>query len=286
MKSFLKDTLMLIAGGTLFATGLCVFAAPSKILTGGASGIAIILNSLFDIPLGIGILLVNIPLITVAFFVCGKRYTFKILYATIVFSTVIDVFEVLVSTRYNSNPLLCAIYGGILTGLGMYTVMSRSLVTGGSDLLALIIGRLNPKQSITMLILIIDGIIIALGAIVYKSLETALYSMTLIIIFTLVLDNFLRGRSRGNMYFIFSKKPDAIKDCISKLGRGFSVSEIYGGYTGEKSKMIICAVSNGQSALLRSAVFEADNQAFVIIAAADSVYGNGFITPKKEDIFK
>lgn len=133
-KNFLKDTASLIAGGTVFAAGLCVFAAPNDILTGGASGIAIILGSLFKIPLGLGIIIVNIPVLIAAFFVCGRRYTFKTLYAVVLFSAVIDIFELLIPARYGDNPLLGAIYGGILTAIGLFIVMKRSIVTGGSDL--------------------------------------------------------------------------------------------------------------------------------------------------------
>lgn len=268
----------------MFAAGLSVFASPNRILTGGAGGIAILINSFTGLPLGTGILLVNIPLIITAFFVCGRRYTLKTLYATVLFSTVTDMFSLVVPMQYTKNVLLASIYGGILTGLGLFIVMSRSIVTGGSDLLAYIIQRLQPGKSISSLVLIIDGAVVITGAIFYKSFEAALYSMALIIIMTLVLDNFLRGRSRSNLYFIFSKHPEKIKKCISKLDRGFSLLDVKGGYTGEKGTLIICAVTLGQSAALRRSVFEADGNAFIVLASADSVYGNGFTNPHKEVI--
>lgn len=284
MKNFLKDTAALIGGGILFAFGLSVFAAPNHILTGGAGGIAIIINNFTGLPLGTGILLVNIPLIATAFFVCGKLYTLKTLYAVALFSAVNDLFSMIVPAKYTENVLLAAIYGGILTGLGLFIIMSRSIVTGGSDLLAYIIQRIRPGKSISTLVLIIDGVIVLLGAVIYSDLETALYSMALIIIMTLVLDNFLRGRSRANVYFIFSSNPDRIKECITALGRGFTVIDAKGGYTGDRNTLIMCAVTLGQSATLRRLIFEADESAFIILASADSIYGNGFTTPNKEVI--
>lgn len=285
MKRFFKDTAALTAGGAVFAAGLCIFAAPSNIITGGAGGIAIILNSFTGLPLGTGILLVNIPLIIATVFVCGRRYTVRTVYAIVMFSAVTDIFAAAVPIKYTGNVLLACIYGGILTGLGLYIVMSQSLVTGGSDLLAYILQQIKPGKSISSLVLIIDGIIVAIGALLYKSFETALYSMALIIIMTLVLDNFLRGRSRSNLYFIFSKDPQTILRSISSdIERGSTVIDVYGGYTGERATMIMCAVSLGQSAQLRELVFKADANAFIIVAAADRVFGNGFINLDKKEI--
>lgn len=283
MKNFLKDTAVLILGGAIFAAGLCIFASPAGILTGGAGGVAIILNSLTGLPLGTGILLVNIPLLIASFFICGKKYTFRTLYAVIIFSFVIDAFEFAVSFRYTADPLLSTLYGGILTGLGLYTVMSRSLVTGGSDLLALLIQRLRPGKTIGTLVLIIDGFVVLAGALVYKSLETALYSMALIIIMTLVLDNMLHGRTQGDIHFIFTSEPETVKRRIKdELDRGFSVINVYGGYTGDSKELILCAVSLRESVLLRRLVFESDERAFIIIADANRVCGNGFT---KEEMF-
>lgn len=286
MKNFAKDTSALILGGTVFACGLCIFAAPNEILTGGAAGLAVILGSLFKIPLGTGILLVNIPLLITAFFVCGKRYALKTVYAVVLFSAVIDIFELIVPVRYNGDKLLCAVYGGILTGIGLFIVMKRSIVTGGSDLLAYIIQRMRPGRSMSTLLLIIDGIVAALGALTYRSLETALYSMSLIIILTLTLNTLLSGRSQGNVHFIFSGDTDRIIKCInSELDRGCTVLNGRGGYSNSEKDIIMCAVNLRESVVLRRCVFEIDPNAFIIIADASRVCGNGFIRPEKEEIF-
>lgn len=286
VKNFLKDTASLIAGGTVFAAGLCVFSAPNGILTGGASGIAIILGSLFKIPLGLGIIIVNIPVLIAAFFVCGKRYTLKTLYAVVLFSAVIDIFELLVPARYGENPLLGAIYGGILTAIGLFIVMKRSIVTGGSDLLAYIIQRVRPGRQMGTLLLIIDGVIAALGAVIYRSFETALYSMVLIIILTMTLNTLLSGRTQGAVHFIFSQEIQNIKECIDKeLGRGCTVICARGGYNDDPRDIVMCAVNLRESVLLRRRVFEIDDKAFIIIADAARVCGNGFLKPEKEEIF-
>ncbi len=286
VKDFVKDTAAIIAGGAVFAAGLCIFAAPNKILTGGASGIAIIFNSLWGLPLGTGIAVINVPLVVAAFFVCGKKYTLRTVYAIALFSAVTDLFELLVPARYTESMLLSAIYGGLLTGIGLFIVMSRSIVTGGSDLLAYIIQRLRPGRSISSLLLIIDGVIVAAGAILYKSLDTALYSMTLIMLTSLTLNNRLRGRAQGALLFIFSDMTENIRACIeSELGRGCTVFSARGGFSGSPREVIMCAVNLRESTALRRRVFEIDDGAFVVIANADRVCGNGFLRPDKEEIF-
>lgn len=285
MKSFLKDTAALLLGGGIFAAGLVLFAAPCSILTGGAGGIAIIINKLTGLSTGVSILLVNLPLFLAAFFVCGRKYTLKTLWSTVVFSLIITVFERLFSFGYTSDPLLSAVFGGILTGFGMYILLSRSIVTGGSDLAAYIIQRLHPEKSIDFLILVIDGVIVLAGALLFKSIDTALYSTLLIIMMTLVMGSQLRGRYQCFVFLIISQSPEKIQELITdRLERGYSVANVRGG-TGASRKLIICAVSAKERALLRKLIFDCDPLAFVIISQAQSVCGNGFIIPSGEEIF-
>lgn len=290
MKKFiseiLKDTFAIVIGAVVFSAGLCIFAAPSQMLSGGASGIATVLNSFFGLGIGIGTFLVNLPIFAAAFFICGKRYTLRTIYCCFLFSAVIDAFDTLVSFEYSGDKLLCALYGGLLMGAGLYVILMRSIVTGGSDLLAYLIQRRHPAYSISTLVMIIDGIIVVGGAIAYRSTDSALYSVLLTIILTLTLDTLLRGRAHGGVHFILSENADEIIKRIDKeLGRGATVIDVKGGFTNEPKKMIMCAVGKRQSGYLRKIIFDTDPAAFVIIGNAESVYGNGFVTPTKEDIF-
>lgn len=282
---FIKDTAAIIAGGAVFAAGLCVFAQPGGMLTGGASGIALVLNSLTGISVGVWIVIVNIPLFIASFFVCGRRYTLRTMYATVLFSAVIDLFSALVKFRFDDDPLLAVLYGGILCGIGMFIVMLRSIVTGGSDLLAYIIQRRRPGRSISSLLLIIDGAVVLLGAAVYRSANTALYSITLVMLLTLTLNTLLRGRSQGAVQFIFSDKPDDMRKLINyELGRGCTVFDARGGYDNTPRTMIMCALNLRESVILQRRVFEIDENAFVVTADANRICGNGFAYPEEGEI--
>ncbi len=282
----LKDTFAIIIGAIAYAAGLCIFAAPSQMLSGGASGIATVINSFTGLGIGLGTFLVNVPIFIATLFVCGKRYTLRTIYCCFLFSTVIDVFDYFVNFNYSGDKLLCALYGGLLMGAGLYVIMMRSIVTGGSDLLAYLIQRKYPAYSISTLVMIIDGIVVIGGAIAYRSADSALYSVLLTIMLTLTLNTLLRGRSHGGVYFILSQHADEIvKKINDELERGATIIDAKGSYTGENKQMIMCAVGKRQSGYLRKLVFETDPTAFVITGNAESVYGEGFVTPGKEDIF-
>ncbi len=286
VKDILKDTVAIIVGAVFYAAGLCIFAAPSQMLSGGASGIATVVNSFFGIGIGLGTFLVNVPIFIATFFMCGKRYTLRTVYCCFMFSTVIDAFDALVTFEYQGDKLLCALYGGLLMGAGLYVIMMRSVVTGGSDLVAYLIQRKHPAYSISTLVMIIDGAVVIGGALAYKSTDSALYSVLLTIILTMTLDTLLRGRSHGGVHFILSQKADEIvKKIDTELERGATIIDVKGSYTNEQKQMIMCAVSKRQSGYLRKIVFDTDPSAFVVIGNADSVYGNGFSLPGKEDIF-
>ena len=285
-KELLKDTLAIIPGGILYAAGLCIFTAPHGMLSGGASGIAVVINHFTDLPVGMLIFIINVPLIIASLFICGKTYTLRTLYCCFMFSAVIDVFASIVRYSYTGDKVVCTLYGGLLMGTGLYATLSRSVVTGGSDLLAYLIQRKYPVWSISSLVLIIDAIIVIIGAVLYKSADTALYSVMLVIILTLVLDSLLRGRASGTVYFILSEKSQKIQQKIlSELDRGVTSLDVRGGYSGKEKQMIMCVVGKRQGGFLKRLVFSADPNAFVICTAADGVYGYGFVIPGKEDVF-
>ncbi len=285
-KNIFKDSIAVIIGALFYSAGLCIFAAPSHMLSGGATGIATVLNSFFGIGIGLGIFLINIPIFAATFFICGKYYALRTVYCCFLSSTIVDVFDALVDFEYSGDKLICALYGGLLMGAGMYVVMMRSIVTGGSDLVAYLIQRKRPAYSISTLVMIIDALVVIGGALAYRSADSALYSVLLIIILTLTLDTLLRGRSHGGVHFILSQKPnEIIKKIADELNRGATIIDVKGSHTGDKKQMIMCAVGKRQSGVLRKLVFDTDPSAFVIIGNAESVFGNGFVTPGKEDIF-
>ena len=285
VKIYIGDFLYTLLGGGVFAVGLCVFAVPNNILIGGASGIATLLNHFFSFPIGLGVWLVNLPLIILTLIMAGKAFAIRTIACTTLFSAIIDIVDRLVPTTYTDDPLLAAIFGGIFMGIGLYLIMTRNLLTGGSELLAYLIQLKHPDKSISRLILAIDTIIIIAAAFFYRSIDSALYSVFMTIIYSLVLDNYLRGRTRGRIAFVFSNSYLNIKDAvINQLHRGVSIVDIKGGYTGESRNMLICALNLGQAERLKKLVYSIDSHAFIMLTEATSVVGEGFQSPEKGTI--
>ena len=110
LKNFLKNTLVLIVGSIVFSAGFCIFALPNSLLTGGAGGIATVINYLTGFPVGTTILLINLPLFIGALYICGKRYAVKTLYSTAVFSFVIDIFDAAVKFEYTKSLALATLF--------------------------------------------------------------------------------------------------------------------------------------------------------------------------------
>ena len=282
---YFADFLYTLLGGGIFAIGLCVFAVPNNIIIGGASGIATLFNHFWSFPIGLGVWLINLPLIILTLIMAGRVFAVRTIACTTLFSIVIEIVDRLIPTTYTDEPLLAAIFGGIFMGLGLYLIMTRNLLTGGSELLAYLIQLKRPDKTISKLILVIDTIIIIAAAVFYNSVDSALYSEFMTIIYSLVLDNYLRERTRGRIAFVFSNEYDKIKNAvINQLERGVSIIDTKGGYTGENRTMLLCALNLGQAERLKKLVYSIDKNAFIMLTEATSILGEGFQSPGKEAI--
>lgn len=200
MKTFLKDTVALLCGSTLFALALCIFAIPNSLLTGGAGGVAIILNYIFGLPVGLGVFIINLPLIIMTAKICGKRYTIRTLYSIAVFSAVIDIVSPLITFEYTKNTAIAAVLCGIVSGIGLYILLRRTLVTGGSDLLAYLLTKKNGGRAIGKMIFIIDSVIITSGLFIYKSVKQTLFSVLLVFIMSGVMTLLLEKRLNAKLF--------------------------------------------------------------------------------------
>lgn len=286
VKDFLKDTLAVVAGGGIFAAGLCIFASPHGILSGGATGAAMVIAHFVSVPLGTLIFLINLPLFAASAVICGRQFTLKTVWHSFLFSAVIDTFNAFIQIRYGGDKIVCALFGGMLMGVGMYIIFTRSAVTGGSDLLAYVIRRRRPRLSVPVLIMLTDTAVVLVGALVQGDADIALYSALLIFVMTVTMDTLLRGISAGNVFLILSQSTDCIKEKIlSELERGVTEFDVHGGYTGRSQRLIMCAVGKRQAGILRGLIYDVDPSAFVICIDVCGVYGDGFIIPRKEDIF-
>ena len=269
------EILETILGAFIMAIAVSLFLLPNELSSGGFSGIATILYYLFNFPVGITIIVLNIPLFILATLKIGKRFLLKSLLGTISLSVFIDIFEKMQTITH--DKILACVYGGILTGLGTALILRAHSSTGGSDLAGNIIKEYKPMARTGNIIMIIDAVIVVLNVIFLKKVEIALYSSITIYLMGKVIDIIFEGIYFTKLVFIISDKSETISRIIvNKIKRG--VTGIYGKgiYTEENKLVLMCAIGRRELAELKSSIKEIDPNAFLIITNAREVLGTGF----------
>lgn len=274
------DILGFVFGSALYAIGVSVFISPNHISSGGVTGIALIIHSLAPIPVGLMVLVLNIPLFIIGFIKLGWRFVGKTAVCTLLMSILLDV-SAQVVPAYTGNRILAALFGGVLMGAGLACVLLRGATTGGTDIAAKLINGRWPHLSMGRLILIMDTLILATAALIYWDLETALYSVIAIFASSRVIDSLLYGSDKGKLIFIVTASPKEVADGIfQNVGRGVTMMHAVGAYTKTERLMLLCAVRQNEVAAVRRASIQADPTAFIVVTEAGEVIGQGFKKPE------
>ncbi|NLK40047.1 MAG: YitT family protein [Clostridiales bacterium] len=275
LRSILYEIGIIIAGSFLFAMSLNMFLRPGNIILGGATGVSTTLNILFNSPIGVVIILINIPLIIANTWVYGIRFLGKTIVGIVTTSVAIDIITFFPITI--TDPLLCGIFGGVTMGAGTGLLFTRGYTTGGSDLLAWLLRKKYKSLSTGRLMLIIDFIIIFGSALALKNYETIIYSIISIYAFSFVLDLVLSGTDRAKLALIISSQYTEIADAIQReLERGVTVLFGKGWYTRDNKDVLMCVVKKEELYDLKRLVHGYDSNAFIILSNASEVLGYGF----------
>ena len=278
MRTTVIDYLIIASGAMIYALSVAMFTSPNNIAPGGLTGVATMLNFLFALPIGTLIFVMNIPLFIWGAIENGLGFLTKTIIATGFVSVAIDVFTLIVPA-YQGDTILASIFGGILNGVGLGLVFYRGGSTGGADIVALNINKRMPHISTGTIILFIDFITLIMAFFVYKSLESMLYAAVTIFVATKVIDTISYGTSRGNgkLMFIITKHYDEVSQVIMKdLERGVTLLDGEGAYSGEKKRVVMCAVRPQQVFKIQNAVKNVDPNAFIIVTTAGMIKGHGF----------
>ena len=274
-------TYLLLTAGTFFmAVGINVIYEPLSMVTGGFSGIGILVKKLTQtarwsgIPVGMTTLLLNIPLFIWGYSQKGKVFVKKTVYAASCFSfflLIIPTFDIV-----KQDYLMAALVGGLLNGTGIGLVFSQGASTGGSDLLSVLTAKILPGLSASERLILIDTLIVAAGVFIFGP-EIGLYAVVAVFVTGKVSNAILDGLKFAKIAYIISDHPEEISEHILReLGRGLTGLEGQGMYS-EKHKMVLmCVVSKKEAVLLKDIVKNADNEAFLILSEAKEVLGEGF----------
>jgi len=271
------DSLLVISGSIIMGIGYTLFLIPFHLVPGGLSGVSIMLNYLFHLPVGLVIIVLNIPVLLISYRFLSRKYVFTTLAGMLSSSLLIDFFnQILKWPKGTENMLLAAIYGGLLLGLGLGLVFRGEASTGGSDVIGLILNKYL-GVSVGMGIMITDFIIISASGLVFRQLEAPLYGYIVLFISSRVIDLVLEGWNFSKMVIITSSQPQPIADFIlHQLDRSGSALKSRSLYLNREGDIIITVIHRKQLAELKAFIKKTDPEAFVIVNNTYEVLGKGF----------
>lgn len=276
---FIKKSLMICVGSVITSIGINLFIIPSKLLSGGLSGISLIIHYLTGIPMGVLLLLFNVPLFILSILKIDKKFTLFTGIGTLSLSLGLMITEsltFLLSPVSDVNRLVYCIYGGVLSGLGIGIVFSNNGSTGGIDIISVLAKR-KYNMDIGMASFAINLVIVTIGSIFF-GITVGLYTLIVIYVSSAVIDRVLKGFSIQKMLIIVTKKEKDISPAImNKLQRGITILYGEGAYTKEKINIIYCIVSPRQLPRIKQLVREIDENAFLSITDTSEVQGKGFV---------
>ena len=275
-KENLKTTLIEIIGSFLVAIGIYNFAVHAEFPMTGFSGIAIILNQLFQIPIGVGTILLNVPVAIFCYKLLGRRFFLRSMWCMFISSIMMDYVAPLFPT-YEGSRLLAAICTGVISGYGYALIYMQNSSTGGADFITMAIKALRPHLPLGKIILIFDLIIILLGTAVFKDMDGLIYGAIVSYLFAVVVDKAMYGVNSGKLALIVTNDGKKLSDLIEKTcQRGCTLLKAEGGYKQDKKDVVMCACNNKQMYEVQTAVKKEDPEAFVIVLESNEVHGEGF----------
>lgn len=269
----LKDYLFVLIGSAIVAISFNVFLLPNEVASGGVSGISTILKGLFDWKPAFVQWTFNIPLFIAGVLLLGKNFGVKTAVGTIFLPFVVFLTESW--EPWTMNPLLGALFGGIMVGLGLGIVFRAKASTGGTDLAAQIITKYTGLTLGTSVALI-DGFIVLAAAFVFD-IESGLYALVGLFVTTKSIDLVQVGFGRSKLVYIITTKQVEVRDAIyEEIDRGVTKLHATGGYTDTEKPLLMVVVHQTEFTLLKEVVKMVDPSAFVIVSDASEVLGEGF----------
>lgn len=269
--------LLIVLGSVIYAVAFQFFLYPNSIVSGGVTGVAMIINAFTGLPVGVMVILFNIPLFIVAWRHFGADFLIGSLVGTGVSSVLLDLFAIW-GIQLTGDPMLASIIGGVIKGAGMGMIYYVGATMGGVDIVAKMIRQKRPHLNFGTILLIIDAAIITAYAVVLRKYESAMYSVITMYVVSKVVDLALYGIDNSSLCYIISENSEAlIKGIITgPLRRGVTILEGEGAYSGNQKHIIMCVIKRTQISEMRRLVKNLDEHAFFIVTDAKNVFGNGF----------
>lgn len=269
----LASAVQIALGCALGALAYPLFLVPNHIAPGGLTGLATVLNYLFHWPVGTTSLVMNVPLFIIGYRAMGRVFVVRSLVATVLFSVLIDLIPLPPMTE---QPLLGAVFGGVLLGAGLGLILRGGATTGGTDMVARMIHNRFQHISVGAFLFLIDCCVVLMAGFFIEA-EYALYAFVALYAASKLIDVVMVGLTREKACYIISTQHEQVKrEIMEKLDRGVTVLHAEGGYSGQERPVLLCVLSAQELGRLKAIVREADEDAFLFISDAHEVLGEGF----------
>ena len=279
METF-RHTLMRYAqitlGCGLYALGFCWFYAPNQLCMGGFTGLAQVTSLLVtQVPIGIQVLVMNLPLFFIMWKKIGHDWLVASMYAMLVSSLFIDLLDRLVVFQ-PIEPVLACVYGAVLVGTGCGLMLRQSATVGGTNLAARLLRLRLEQVSIGTLCSLLDGLIVVLHVIAFRNMSHCLYAVASLYLISLIMDRVVYGGRQSKVACIISDRHEELTDVLLEMHRGITLLDGEGGFTHQTRKVILCAFAKNQIIELKKRVQQVDPDAFIIVYDVNEVLGKGF----------
>ena len=277
IKKRVMEYLMITCGASLYGLATALLIDPNDIAPGGITGLAIVFNRLVPIGTGMWFYLMNIPILILAIWKFGIRFTVSTIYATTVISFVTDLSSRFLSAYQIKDMILGVTIGSALCAIAMGLVFKSHATSGGTDVIIKILRIKYPHIKTGMLYLMTDVIVLMIAGFVFHDITKVLYSFISVMVTSYVLDLVLYGRDGAKLIYIISDKPDIITArLLEELDIGVTHVFAQGAYSGEKKKVIMCAIRKRLSPQAEDIVRDEDPNAFMIVSSASEIFGEGY----------
>lgn len=275
-KHMILDFVLIFVGCIIASLGVNLFLVNAQLLSGGATGVALILQYLYNIPSGITVFLINIPLFFLSYKMLNKKFTLYSAVGMASLSISLMITRPLSSLVRVDDLLLYCIYGGVLCGLGYGLVFSRNGSTGGTDIITMVLRKKYSNFEIGKLSFGLNCVIVIIGALIF-GLPKALYTLISMFVQGTLIDKVINGfNSKKLLLILTEKEEDIIQYVIKDMNRGVTSLIAEGEYTHELKKMLYIAVTSSQMIHLKNKILRIDPKAFITIIDVSEVNGKGF----------
>ncbi|MEX1030896.1 MAG: YitT family protein [Paenibacillaceae bacterium] len=276
--NLVKKAIFIFIGASLMSVGLEIFLIPNKVIDGGIVGVSIITSYLSGVPLGLFLIILNLPFLFLGYKQIGKTFAFSTLYAVIIMA--IGTYLLHPVSPFTDDLLLATVFGGITLGIGVGIVIRFGGSLDGTEIVAILLNKKTPF-SVGEVVMFFNIFILGSAGFVF-GWDRAMYSLIAYFIAFKMIDIVIEGLDDSKSVWIISEKSQEIGDAlVSRLGRGVTYLHGEGGFTGGQKRVIFCVITRLEEAKLKSIVEELDTAAFLAIGNIHDVKGGRF---KKKNI--